>query len=162
MAAPANPRQRIWSRLSAQILLANLAGFLVLLAGVLVLGQMREGLIEARIANLRTQAELIAGVLEEAATRGAPSPTLIEDRARSVMSGLYLTDDATRVRLFDAKAALIADSAILFDRVKVKPLQPVERPRNWRDRLARQAARLGALLARLSPLGHAADVVGAL
>ncbi len=138
--APSRRRPRVWSRLSAQILLANLAGLLVLLAGVLVLDQMREGLIEARIANLRSQAELIAGVLEEAATYGEPAPTLDVPRARSVMSGLYLSDEAARVRLFDTKGALIADSAILLDKVRVEPLQPVPQPQGVRERIETQIA----------------------
>ncbi len=125
-------KARAWSRLSAQILLANMAGLFVLLAGVLVLDQMREGLIEARIANLRSQAELIAGVLEEAATIGEPAPVLDVARARSVMSSLYLADEAARVRLFDAKGALVTDSAILLDRVRVDPLDPVPEPEGWR------------------------------
>ncbi len=154
MASPGILRQRIWSRLPAQILLANLAGLAVLLAGVLVLDQMREGLIEARIANLRSQAELIAGVLEEAATRGAPSPALDVERARSVMSGLYLADEASRVRLFDAKGALIADSAILFDRVKVKPLKPVERPGGLGARLAGAWSKMTKILAKLPPFNR--------
>ena len=154
MAASAKPRQRIWSRLPAQILLANLAGLVVLLAGVLVLDQMREGLIEARIANLRSQAELIAGVLEEAATRGAPSPAMDIERARSVMSGLYLTDEAARVRLFDAKGALIADSAILFDRVRVKPLKPVKKPDKLRARTAASWTRLARAIGRLPPFNR--------
>ena len=132
---PQRRNPRVWSRLSMQILLANLAGLIVLLAGVLVLDQMREGLIEARIANLRSQAELIAGVLEEAATYGAPVPTLDVPRASSVMSSLYLADKAARVRLFDAKGALITDSAILLDKVRVAPLQPIEQPHGFFERL---------------------------
>jgi len=137
MAAADHQRRhpRAWSRLSAQILLANLAGLFVLLAGVLVLDQMREGLIEARIANLRSQAELIAGVLEEAATYGEPKPTLDVPRASSVMSSLYLADEAARVRLFDAKGALITDSAILLDKVRVGPLDPVPEPHGLAERM---------------------------
>ncbi len=132
--APHRRHPRAWSRLSAQILLANLAGLFVLLAGVLVLDQMREGLIEARIANLRSQAELIAGVLEEAATYGEPTPTLDVPRASSVMSSLYLADQATRVRLFDAQGGIVADSAILLDRVRVDPLAPLPKPHGMIER----------------------------
>ncbi len=127
-------KRRAFSRLSMQILLANLTGLLVLLTGVLVLGEMREGLIDARIANLRSQAELIANVLEDAATTGAPTPRLDAARARSVLSGLSLADDAARVRLFDAKGALIADSLVLRDRVRVHPLSPVQKPDSWRNK----------------------------
>ena len=154
MARAGTWRQRLWPRLPAQILLANLAGLAVLLAGVLVLDQMREGLIEARIANLRSQAELIAGVLEEAATRGEPTPALDVERARSVMSGLYLADEASRVRLFDAKGALIADSAILFDRVRVKPLKPVEPPGGAGSTLAGAWRNLKTGLAKLPPFNR--------
>ncbi len=144
-------RPRAWSRLSAQILLANLAGLLVLLAGVLVLDQMREGLIEARIANLRSQAELIAGVIEEAATYGEPSPMLDIPRARSVMSGLFLSDEAARVRLFDARGALIADSAILLDKVRVDPLAPVPQPQSLRERLEASMARIIDMVSNAPP-----------
>jgi two-component system, OmpR family, sensor histidine kinase ChvG len=152
MAASAHRRRpRAWSRLSAQILLANLAGLFVLLAGVLVLDQMREGLIEARMANLRSQAELIAGVLEEAATSGEPEPMLDVPRASAVMSSLYLADQTARVRLFDSRGGLVTDSAVLQDRVRVGPLDPVDKPHGLRDQVEMTVARWIKIIRKLPP-----------
>jgi two-component system, OmpR family, sensor histidine kinase ChvG len=152
MAASAHRRRpRAWSRLSAQILLANLAGLFVLLAGVLVLDQMREGLIEARMANLRSQAELIAGVLEEAATSGEPEPMLDVPRASAVMSSLYLADQTARVRLFDSRGGLVTDSAVLQDRVRVGPLEPVDKPYGLRDQVEMTVARWIKVIQKLPP-----------
>ncbi|VAV89743.1 Sensor histidine kinase ChvG, partial [hydrothermal vent metagenome] len=151
-------RKRRWalgfSRLSRQILLANMAGLLVLVAGVLVLDQMREGLIDARIANLRAQGELIAGVLEETATVGAPTPKMDANRARSVMNGLFLSDAAARVQLFDARGQMITDSDILRDQVRVDPLDPVVDQTSFRTRLSRWLSSAGRFVVEHNPFAQ--------
>ncbi|MBL4617685.1 MAG: sensor N-terminal transmembrane domain-containing protein [Robiginitomaculum sp.] len=143
-----------FSRLSRQILLANMAGLLVMVIGVLVLDEMRQGLIDARIANLRAQGELIAGVLEETATVGAPSPKMDTDQARVVMNGLFLSDAAARVQLFDQFGEMITDSNILRDQVRVDPLSPIREGLSFRSKLARWLDNVGDTIGRLNPIGN--------
>lgn len=143
-----------FSRLSRQILLANLAGLIVLVIGVLVLDDMRQGLIDARIANLRAQAELIAGVLEETATFGAPTPQMDVERARIVMNGLFLTDNAARVELFNDKAELITDSNVLRDEVRVNPLTPLQDKQSLRGRLSNWVDGVESFIAQVNPFSR--------
>jgi len=145
-------------RLSRQILLANMAGLLILVTGVLVLDEMRQGLIDARIANLRAQGELIAGVLEETATVGTPSPKMDSERARVVMNGLFLSDAAARVQLFDQFGTMITDSDILRDQVRVDPLAPVQEKRSFRFKLANWLTRSGEFLSELNPISKTNDL----
>jgi len=143
-----------FSRLSRQILLANMAGLLVMVIGVLVLDEMRQGLIDARIANLRAQGELIAGVLEETATVGTPSPKMDADQARVVMNGLFLSDAAARVQLFDQFGEMITDSNILRDQVRVDPLSPIREGLSFRSKLAIWLDNVGDTIGRLNPIAN--------
>ncbi len=127
-AAPAADARRgrplAFSALTRLIFLANLGGLLVLILGSLVLNEMRQGLIEARIASLRGEGELIANVLAEQATSGEPETRLDRDQARELLGQLYLPDFA-RVRLYSPTGELIADSWRLTDRVRVRELPPL-------------------------------------
>lgn len=118
-------RSIIFSRLTRLILLANLSGLVVLTAGVLVLGEMRQGLIQARIESLRTQGELIANVLAEGATEAAFDPRLDNDAARAILRALYVPP-GVRVRLFANDGTIVTDSFLLADRVVSRPLPPLE------------------------------------
>lgn len=117
-------RPLAFSALTRMILLFNLAGLIILVVGALVLNEMREGLIEARVASLRGQGELIANLLIEDATQGEPAPYLDPKEAREVISQLYIPEFA-RVRLYTTDGALIADSWRLSDRVRVRDLPPI-------------------------------------
>ncbi|MCF6293856.1 MAG: sensor histidine kinase, partial [Robiginitomaculum sp.] len=147
-----------FSRLSRQILLANMAGLLVMVIGVLVLDEMRQGLIDARIANLRAQGELIAGVLEETATVGTPSPKMDTDQARVVMNGLFLSDAAARVQLFDQFGEMITDSNILRDQVRVDPLSPIREGLSFRSKLANWLDNVGNTIGRFNPISKSNDL----
>jgi len=119
------PRSIIFSRLTRLILLANLIGLVVLTAGVLVLGELRQGLIQARIESLRTQGELIANVLAEGATEAAFEPRLDTDAARAILRALYVPP-GVRVRLFANDGTIVTDSFLLADQVVSRPLPPVD------------------------------------
>ena len=74
-AAPVERRGFIWwfhrlapARLTSRILLLNLAGLAVLVAGILYFNQFRQGLIDARVQSLMTQAHIIAAALAGSAT----------------------------------------------------------------------------------------------
>lgn len=124
-AGPRRARPLAFSALTRLIFLANLGGLLVLVLGSLVLNEMRQGLIEARIASLRGEGELIANVLARVATVGDPEPALVREVAREELSQLYLPDYA-RVRLYATDGTLIGDSWRLSDRVLVSELPPLD------------------------------------
>ena len=56
------------SRIGRLIVILNLAGLAVLIGGALLLNELRQGLVEARIQSLRTEGQLIANVIDRAAT----------------------------------------------------------------------------------------------
>jgi two-component system sensor histidine kinase ChvG len=118
-------RSIVFSRLTRLILLANLTGLAILTVGALALGEMRQGLIEARIASLRTQGELIANVLAEGAAEDDPSPRLNLDAARTILRTLYVPE-SVRVRLFATDGVVITDSFLLAGQVMARELPPLE------------------------------------
>ena len=126
------------STLARLILVLNLVGLLVLVIGALVLNEFRRGLIEARIDSLTTQGELIADVIEESATQeGQATPALDPSLATDVLQLLYIPK-SQRVRLFDAQGQIVADSALVADRVEQHTLPPARKPGQilrapWRD-----------------------------
>src|SRR5688500_18650707 len=128
--APAPSRFR-WlpgTRLGQLIVALNLLGLVVLIAGALVLNELRRGLVNARIDSLTTQGELMATVIDQAATVGEPTPALDAEYASRVLQ-MIANPRAQRARLFDAKGKLIADSVWVADRVEWRQLPPA-RPRN--------------------------------
>src|SRR5438309_11636258 len=64
------------SRLGRLIIVLNVLGLAILIAGALVLNELRQGLVNARIDSLTTQGELIATILDEYATAGDPAPMM--------------------------------------------------------------------------------------
>jgi len=115
------------SRLGRLILFLNLAGVVVLIIGALVVNETRRGLIEARIDSLTTQGELITDVIEQSATEGSPEPALEPALATDVLQLLFIPR-SQRVRLFDARGELVADSALVADRVEQHQLPPARKP----------------------------------
>ncbi|MBS0363263.1 MAG: sensor N-terminal transmembrane domain-containing protein [Proteobacteria bacterium] len=121
--------RRTWlpgSRLGRLIVALNIIGLAVLIAGVLVLDARRQGLINARLDSLTTQGDLIASVIENAATSGEP-PAMDASAAETALL-LLANPKAQRARLFDAQGHPIADSNVVVDRIEQKPLPPA-RPR---------------------------------
>lgn len=122
------------SRLGRLILALNLLGLAILIAGALVLNELRRGLVNARIDSLTTQGELLATVIDQAATVGEPTPALDAEYASRVLQ-MIANPKAQRARLFDANGKLIADSDWVADRVEWRQLPPA-RPRNAPDSFA--------------------------
>lgn len=109
------------------ILLANMTGLCILIAGALILNELRAGLVQAKLDALRAQGATIVSVLAEAATEGEPEPALLEARARLILQQLYVPPDA-RVRLYNRAGEVTADSRLLYDQVQVRPLAPMNAP----------------------------------
>ncbi|PHY12915.1 histidine kinase, partial [Caulobacter sp. B11] len=110
---PGSPRRRwAWprgSRLGRLIIGLNVLALAILLGGALILNELRSGLVNARIDSLTTQGELIANVIDRAATVGEPEPLLEADRASDILQLLFIPR-SQRARLFDAQGNLLADS----------------------------------------------------
>jgi two-component system sensor histidine kinase ChvG len=113
------------SRLGRLIIALNLFSLAVLIAGALVLNELRRGLVNARVDSLTTQGELIATIIDQAATVGEPEPAMDPATANQVLQ-LLANPKAQRARLFDAQGRLIADSDWVADRVEWRVLPPAK------------------------------------
>ncbi|MEO0498293.1 MAG: sensor histidine kinase [Pseudomonadota bacterium] len=134
-------RWLFFSSLTRRIIFLNLAGLAVLVTGILYLNQFREGLIDARVESLRTQAEIIAGAIAAQATveRGAITvdPEILleleagestsprSDTLAALDSGIdpvqvapvlkrLISPTRTRARIFDNEAVLLLDSRNIY------------------------------------------------
>jgi two-component system sensor histidine kinase ChvG len=130
-ASPERRPKRTWiqwipgSRLGLLIILLNALGLAVLIVGSLVLNEYRRGLIIARQDSLTTQGELIATIIDRAATVGEPVPAMDPQYASEILQMLS-NPKSQRARLFDAEGNLLADSYMVGDRVEWKLLPPAQ------------------------------------
>jgi len=102
-------RKRAFSPLTLRILVVNLVALAILVGGVLYLDQYRTGLIDSRLKQLQTQAEIIAGALGEAATTQQDTAEIETDRATQIIRRLVGPTE-TRARLFSTSGELMTDS----------------------------------------------------
>jgi len=156
------------SRLGRLIILLNVLGLAIIIAGSLVLNELRRGLVGARIDSLTTQGELIVNVINRAATVGEPTPELDAQAASEILQMLS-NPRSQRARLFDAQGNLIADSYWVADRVEWKVLPPAK-PREDQRGLALDLnigrpppppAPAALALPHSQPLGHALQPIEA-
>ena len=115
------------SKLGRLIILLNLVGLAILIAGALVLNELRRGLIQARIDGLTTQGQFIVKVLDETATVGDPAPALKAQQASEFLQILFIPR-GQRARLFDSAGQLVADSEAVADRVEARALARARAP----------------------------------
>jgi two-component system sensor histidine kinase ChvG len=114
------------SRLGRLIVALNLLGLAILIGGALVLNELRRGLVNARIDSLTTQAELIASIINQAATVGEPEPQMDAGYANDIVLQLLANPKAQRARLFDSQGRVLADSDLVVDRVESRALPPAQ------------------------------------
>ena len=114
------------SRLGRTIVLLNLLGLGILVGGALILNEMRQGLVTARVESLAVQDQLIANAIDQLATVGDPAPMLQANVARSVLQSLDIPP-TERARLYDPQGRLLADSYQEANRVERRPLPPARR-----------------------------------
>jgi two-component system sensor histidine kinase ChvG len=145
--AKAVPVRRAWfrrlasQRLTARIVLLNLLGLIILVAGILYFNQFRQGLIDARVQSLTTQAQIIAAAVAGSATVDTGSividPDSLADTAdetlpeQDQLSSLdfpidpetagpilkrLLADTTVRARVIDKDGNMIVDSRFLYSR----------------------------------------------
>jgi two-component system sensor histidine kinase ChvG len=127
IARPERAGGRRGGGIAGLILLANMTGLCILIAGALILNELRAGLVQAKLDALRAQGATIVSVLAEAATEGEPEPALLESRARLILQQLYVPPDA-RVRLYNREGEVTADSRLLYDQVQKRALPPITAP----------------------------------
>jgi len=136
------------TRLGRLIIALNVLGLAVLIVGALVLNELRQGLVNARIDSLTTQGELMAAIIDQAATIGEPTPAM--DPNAGLTLEMLANPKTQRARLFDAQGQPIADSEVVADRVE-QTLLPAARPRGQR------AVSLGLPQPQRSAMVEAAD-----
>jgi len=134
------PRKRIFSRLRLRILTVNVIPLIVLMIGILYLGQYEKGLIEAELKTLEHQSRLYAGAIAETAIRPQAVPSFSEDPSafelldqlsapitRRLVQRLGEMTDG-RIRVYDLQNGQIADSDSLTragGMVRTMPLEPL-------------------------------------
>ena len=125
------PRRRI-SPLTWRIIVINIIGLIIFVAGVLALNNFRAGLVDARIAALGTEGEIIAGALVESAFGEGETdvygvaPKVDTEAAASILRRLAETS-GSRLRLYDNRGRLTLDSRNLLpsDQVQRYGLPPL-------------------------------------
>jgi len=145
------------SRLGRLIIVLNVLGLAILIAGALVLNELRQGLVNARIDSLTTQGELIATILDEYATAGDPAP-MMNAALGSQMLQMLANPKTQRARLFDAHGNAVADSDWVADRVRLRALPPARRRGDTESFSLRRPSAGAAVQAReelQAEVGHA-------
>lgn len=137
----------MFSRLRLRILTVNLIPILVLLLGILYLGQYEKGLIEAELKTLEHQSMLYAGAIAETAVRpqAIPDFSANERNRLGIPTEFEMVDilskpitrrmvyrmgemTAGRIRVYDIQDGLISDSHSLTGsnaKVQSEPLPPM-------------------------------------
>ncbi len=152
-------------RLTSRIVLLNLMGLVILVAGILYFNQFRQGLIDARVQSLTTQAHIIAAAVAGSATVDTGSividPDSLEDPADDTfpdadrLSNLdfpinpetagpvlrrLLANTTVRARIIDPGGNLVVDSRFLYGRgdilqTELPPLEAGNILVRWWNRL---------------------------
>ncbi|MBC8038277.1 MAG: stimulus-sensing domain-containing protein [Rhizobiales bacterium] len=144
----AAPRRRVGlvrrfapQRLTSRIVLLNLLGLVILVTGILYFNQFRQGLIDARVQSLTTQAHIIAAAIAGSATIDTGSividPDSLDDNFddgasdANQFSGLdfpinpetagpvlkrLLANTTVRARIIDPEGNMVVDSRFLYGR----------------------------------------------
>ena len=119
------PRRSIYfSRLSRLIIVSNLIGLFILVAGSLVMNEFARSYLDAKMENLAAQAELITSILGDEATGFSAAATLDVEQARQIIGRIELPD-GWRIRVHDINSRLVADSAEYDDDIQVSELAPI-------------------------------------
>ena len=131
----------IFSSLSRRIIVLNFVALLTLVAGILFLNQLRNGLIDARVQSLRVQGEIISAAIAASATVDSDVISVNPDRllqfepdtAAANISFFdpalefpinpervapllrnLITPTRTRARIYDKSGFLLLDSASIY------------------------------------------------
>jgi len=144
---PSMLRRRRHSRrhspLTRRILLLNIVPVALLALGAVYLSDYEDELIDAELASLLVQGEMVAAGIGEVAVIGGETTVnrLDAEAARQLLTRL-VRPTGVRARLFSEAGELLGDSAVLSEtgRIHVSPLPPPEEPvepppQRWADRI---------------------------
>lgn len=145
-AAPTRRGTPFWrrflpQRLASRIVALNLLGLIILVSGILYFNQFRQGLIDARVQSLTTQAQIIGAAIAGSATVDTGSIVIDPDELAGTtddtlpdsdqLSGLdfpinpetagpilrrLLANTTVRARIVDTGGNLLVDSRYLYSR----------------------------------------------
>ncbi len=137
------PRRSLWtSRLTRNIFLSNLTGLIILVIGALAMNRFEEGLIDAKVDNLKSLASTITTVIGEQATGFGGTAELDVDGARQVLRGVNV-QEGWRVRLHNKSEELVTDTETLDDTITTEALAPIieDRPERSKQDVLREDIR---------------------
>src|SRR5215470_5880524 len=122
-------QSRRYSPLTRRILLLNIVPVVLLALGAVYLSDYEDELIDAELASLLVQGEMVAAGIGEVAVIGGETTVnrLDAEAARQLLTRL-VRPTGVRARLFSETGELIGDSAVLSDvgRIYSAPLPPPE------------------------------------
>lgn len=125
---PAGLKRRLVSPLMMRIMAVNMIALVILVVGILFLGDYRLKLLEARGQELSVQATIIAGALGEAAGGGPESTDIDLARARQIITRLVGPTEH-RARLFVPDGRMLTDSRFLAgDKRVLEEALPMDSP----------------------------------
>src|SRR5512133_2464787 len=117
------------SPLTRRILLLNIVPVVLLALGAVYLSDYEDELIDAELASLLVQGEMVSAGISEVAVAGGETTVnrLDADAARQLLTRL-VRPTGVRARLFSETGELLRDSAVVSEagRVHVIPLPPPE------------------------------------
>ena len=142
-------QSRRHSPLTRRILLLNIVPVALLALGAVYLSDYEDELIDAELASLLVQGEMVAAGIGEVAVVGGETTVnrLDAEAARQLLTRL-VRPTGVRARLFSETGELLGDSAVLSDvgRIHVCPCRrprsaPPETEQRWADRISDWIAR---------------------
>ena len=119
------------SPLTRRILLLNIVPVALLALGAVYLSDYEDELIDAELASLLVQGEMVsAGIGEVAVVGGETTVNRLDAEAARQLLTRLVRPTGVRARLFSETGELLGDSAVLSDtgRIHVSPLPPPEEP----------------------------------
>ena len=128
---PRKPRSLFWSPIARLILASNLAGLIILIAGALVLNEVRASLVNARKASLEEMGQLISSFMTDNAVTESPVELDIDEVIRQLTS-MPLTK-ATRIIVHDPRGEIVADTRLIKDVINASNLPEIREP-SWLER----------------------------
>ncbi|TAJ25182.1 MAG: hypothetical protein EPO67_21670, partial [Reyranella sp.] len=132
---------RSHSPLTRRILLLNLIPVALLTLGAVYLSDYEEELIDAELASLLVQGEMVSAGISEVAVVGGETTVnrLDAETARQLLTRL-VRPTGVRARLFSETGELLGDSELLTEagRIHSAPLPPLEMTVEQRERLGDQ------------------------
>jgi two-component system, OmpR family, sensor histidine kinase ChvG len=126
---PEPERRRRFSTLTLRILAPNVLALGVLVGGIFYLDQYRDGLLDAKIAAMQSQAEVIAGALGESALTGPEDRRRLERGTSARIIRRLVVPTRTRARLYLPNGGMLADSRALVAagrQVQLRYLPPAD------------------------------------